>query len=66
VTEPLIAPPDPEAEWWTTTDIARYLGLQVGTVSTYRTRKQMPQPDQTVGRTHMWKPARITAWRPKP
>jgi hypothetical protein len=63
------APPDPDAEWWTTSDVAAYLGVRVGTVSSYRLRGQMPAPDLTVGRTHMWRPARIIAWhgsRPRP
>ena len=55
--------PDPDAEWWTTTDVAAYLGVQVGTVSSYRIRGQMPEPDDTEGRTHRWRPTRIIAWR---
>jgi periplasmic divalent cation tolerance protein len=55
--------PDPNAEWWTTSDIARFLGVQIGTVSSYRIRGQMPEPDETSGRTHRWRPARIVAWR---
>jgi hypothetical protein len=61
--------PDPSAEWWTTTDAAAYLGLQVATVSSYRSRGQMPQPDLTLGRTHVWRPSIIIAWhsgRPRP
>ncbi len=61
--------PDVNAEWWTTSDVAAYLGLRVGTVSSYRRRGQMPAPDNTIGRTHIWKPARIIAWhksRPRP
>lgn len=49
--------PDPASEWWTTSDVAAYLGLKVAMVSAYRTRGQMPQPDMTVGRTHVWRPA---------
>jgi uncharacterized protein involved in tolerance to divalent cations len=63
------APPDPLAEWWTTSDVARYIGVQIGTISAYRIRGQMPEPDETVGRTHLWKPTRIIAWheaRPRP
>jgi hypothetical protein len=66
---PVTTSPDPDAEWWTTTDVAAYLGVQVGTVSTYRKRGQMPAPDLTVGRTHMWRPVRIIDWhgsRPRP
>jgi predicted DNA-binding transcriptional regulator AlpA len=61
--------PDLAAEWWTTSDVAAYLGVQVATVTNYRKRNQMPQPDLTVGRTHMWKPAKVAAWheaRPRP
>ncbi len=61
--------PDPSAEWWTTSDVAEYLGLRVQTVSAYRQRDQMPKPDQTIGRTHMWRPKRIIDWhdsRPRP
>ncbi len=56
------AQPDPTSEWWTTSDVAAYLGINVATVSAYRTRGQMPQPDMTVGRTHMWHPERIISW----
>lgn len=49
--------------------MAAYLGVQIGTVSTYRARGQMPEPDMTLGRTHVWRPARIIEWhvaRPSP
>ena len=55
-------PPDLTAEWWTTSDVATYIGVNVATVSAYRVRGQMPLPDMTVGRTHMWRPARIVEW----
>lgn len=61
--------PDSEAEWWTTSDVATYLGVGVATVSAYRSRGQMPAPDKTIGRTHVWAPARIIEWhakRPRP
>ena len=62
--------PDPAAEWWTSTEVAAYLGVQIGTVSTYRFRGQMPAPDLMVGsRTHLWRPATIIEWhvkRPRP
>jgi hypothetical protein len=60
---------DPGAEWWTTSDVAAFLGVAVATVSTYRKRGQMPGPDATFGRTHVWRPARIVEWhkgRPRP
>jgi len=59
------AEPDPNAEWWTTADVAAYLGVGSSTVSAYRLRSQMPQPDMTVGRTRVWRPARIVAWNEK-
>ena len=67
--EELPPAPNPGAEWWTTSDVAAYLRVRVATVSTYRVRGQMPPPEQTVGRTHMWRPAAVIAWhetRPRP
>jgi hypothetical protein len=64
-----VTTPDQNAQWWTTSDVAAYLQVQTTTVTNYRKRGQMPGPDLTVGRTHMWKPARIVAWhasRPRP
>jgi 8-oxo-dGTP pyrophosphatase MutT (NUDIX family) len=58
-----MAPVDPAAEWWTTSDVAEYLGLRIGTVSSYRQRGQMPPPDRTFGRTHLWHPRTITDWQ---
>jgi len=63
------AKPDPSAEWWTTSEVAAYLGLRIATVSSYRMRGQMPEPDMTLGRTHIWRPSKIIAWheaRPRP
>jgi hypothetical protein len=57
-----VAAPDPDTDWWTTTDVADYLGVTVGTVSSYRARGQMPAPDRTIGRTHVWTPRRIIEW----
>src|SRR3954452_19708741 len=56
-------PVDTSAEWWTTTEVADYLGVRVGTVSSYRQRGQMPAPDRTLGRTHLWRPSTIVQWR---
>jgi predicted DNA-binding transcriptional regulator AlpA len=63
------AAPDPNAEWWTTSEVAAYLGVQVATVSGYRNRGQMPEPDMTLGRTQAWRPGTIIEWhasRPRP
>jgi hypothetical protein len=57
-----VSKPDPKAEWWTTSDVANYLGVVISTVSAYRARGQMPAPDKTIGRTHIWTPARIIDW----
>jgi 8-oxo-dGTP pyrophosphatase MutT (NUDIX family) len=53
---------DLSAEWWTTSDVAEYLGVVLGTVSSYRRRGQMPAPDKTLGRTRLWRPATIVDW----
>jgi hypothetical protein len=55
--------PDPEAPWWTTTDVARFLGVSVGTVSSYRGRQQMPAPLGKIGSSHVWTPASIMSWQ---
>lgn len=53
-----------ELELWTTTQVAKYLGVKPGTVSAYRHRGQMPAPVTTLGeRTHLWDAASIRAWR---
>lgn len=57
-----VADPDPNADWWTTTDVARYTGVAVHTISTYRARGHMPAADTRVGRTWMWRPQRIIDW----
>lgn len=54
--------PDPDAEWWNSTDVASYLGVDISMVSSYRRHGRMPAPDMTVGRTHVWRPDRIIAW----
>jgi predicted DNA-binding transcriptional regulator AlpA len=56
--------PSPDAEWWTTTDVATYLGVGTGTVSAYRGRGEMPEPDSKLGtRTWLWRPAKIIEWQ---
>lgn len=59
-----MAPADPK--WWTTSDVAEYLGLQVGTVSAYRQRGQMPPPDRKFGRTYLWHRQTILDWQRQP
>lgn len=59
---PLMSQPDPNAEYWATSEVAQYLGVQLGTVATYRRRGQMPAPDITVGGRPAWRPATIREW----
>jgi len=54
--------PSPDAEWWTTAEVAAYLGVRPATVSTYRMRGQMPQPNRKLGRTQLWRPQTIIEW----
>jgi hypothetical protein len=58
--------PSPDAEWWTTTDVANYLGVRLATVGTYRMRGQMPAPDHKLGRTQLWRPRTIIQWSLRP
>lgn len=51
-----------EADWLTTSEVAAHLGVGIGTVSAYRSRGQMPKPDRTVGRTHLWRRSTIEDW----
>lgn len=59
-----------EDEWMNTTEVAAYLGIRVGTVSSYRNRGEMPPPDETHGkRVHLWRKSTIVEWhksRPRP
>ncbi|MFF7192678.1 helix-turn-helix transcriptional regulator [Streptomyces sp. NPDC008079] len=54
--------PDPEADYWTVTEVADYLGVTPETVRTYRSRKrgELPPEDKMFGRSPAWKPATIT------
>lgn len=44
MTEDQPSAPNPEAEWWTTSEVATYLGVRVATI-THRMRGQMSAPD---------------------
>ena len=50
---------------WTLKEVADWAGLRNGTVSSYHTRGQMPPAAMTYGRTHLWEPDVIKAWRPQ-
>lgn len=47
---------------WTMPEIARELGLRVGTLHGYRSRRQMPDPTGMVGRTPYWSDRTIGPW----
>lgn len=49
-------------DWWTTDDVATFLGVGASTIRAYVTRKQMPQPDRYMGRTRLWRPGTIREW----
>jgi len=56
--------PSTQETYWNTTQVADYLRVNMGTVSSYRGRNQMPEPDVTVaGHIHLWRPATIVAWQ---
>lgn len=52
---------DPNAEYWTITEIAEHWGVKESTVYSYRSRKrgELPEPDHKYGRTPLWRPATI-------
>ena len=50
-------------ELWRTTEVARYCAVSMGTITAYRRRGQMPAPVMSLGRTHLWRPEDILAWR---
>jgi len=46
-------------------DIANRLGVSRSTITAYKARKQMPEPDMQYGRTPLWNSTTIEAWRPR-
>jgi len=59
--------PNVADEWWTTAEIAEYLGITVKSVNNYVSRRRptgnpIPLPDRRYGRTGVWRPVRITEW----
>jgi len=46
----------------TTDELATRIGIQRSSVHRYRTRGDIPEPDQYVGRTPLWAEASIDAW----
>jgi len=50
------------SDWLTTTDIATMTGLKSDTIYKYRKRNTLPEPDQYIGRTPVWKRSTIEDW----
>lgn len=57
---------DPNAEWWTTEDVAAYLGVKPATVRRYRMADRgdgaLPEEEAMFVRSPAWRPATIIAW----
>lgn len=49
-------------DWWTTDDVATFLGVSTSTVRAYIARDQMPKPDRYFGKTSVWQPTTIREW----
>lgn len=47
----------------TARQVAEYLNLHKDTITAYRARKQMPDPDKQYGRTPLWLRSTIDEWR---
>lgn len=59
--------PNLHADWWTLSDIAEYLGVEVKTVRTWLNKRlpkgnPFPEPDHRFGTERVWRPATIVAW----
>lgn len=46
----------------TTDQLAERLGIQRSSVYRYRTRGDIPEPDEYVGRTPLWSAKSVDAW----
>ena len=51
-------------DWWSSEDVATYLGVKPSSIRAYVTRGQMPSPDRLIGqkRIRLWKPDTIITW----
>jgi predicted DNA-binding transcriptional regulator AlpA len=50
------------SDWWTTSDVATFLGIAPSTIRAYVARGQMPPADRRIGREPVWRPATIRQW----
>jgi predicted DNA-binding transcriptional regulator AlpA len=48
--------------WWTTQDVASFLGIAPSTVRAYIARDQMPKPHRRMGRMTLWLPQTVRTW----
>jgi predicted DNA-binding transcriptional regulator AlpA len=55
-------PTTPLGEYWTTREVAKFLGIAESTVRAYATRGKMPEPDAYVGATKVWRQQTIKEW----
>ena len=53
---------DLPSDWWSTADVASYLGVSESTIRSYVAREQMPKPDRRIGSVGVWRPATIRKW----
>ncbi|WP_411091390.1 helix-turn-helix transcriptional regulator [Streptomyces sp. 049-1] len=55
---------DPEADYWTISDVAEYWGVTPQTIRTYRARGrgELPPADRAFGRSPAWRPQTITGF----
>ncbi|PPK90836.1 helix-turn-helix protein [Kineococcus xinjiangensis] len=49
-------------DWWSTEDVAGYLGISTSTVRAYLARRQMPEPTRKIGRMALWRPDDVRDW----
>lgn len=49
-------------DWWTTEQVATFLGVTASTLRAYKARGQMPAPDRKMGPLSLWKPSTIRDW----
>ncbi|TDU05012.1 hypothetical protein EDD99_3498 [Streptomyces sp. 846.5] len=52
---------DPNADYWTVSDIAEHWGVSPQTIRSYRSRGrgELPKEDRVFGRSPAWRPATI-------
>lgn len=50
-------------DWWTNDDCAAALGIGYNTWTSYVSRGRVPEPARRFGRSSVWRPDDIRAWR---